>query len=206
MIGFLKGLGVTLTTFFRTPVTVQYPGKPAPGGEPSHARGGEHLPMDERYLGFPALLWDDAVDEPSCTGCLVCMRYCPTDCIQVNMKDNPLFAEGKSGRRKIVDDFQIRMERCILCGICVEVCNFEAIAMTDYHEEAGISRGGLIATKDDLFRMGRDYQRRAGIKVTPVLPKPKAPASRAPGSEAPASEAPAAEAPAAEAPASEELE
>ena len=84
--------------------------------------------------------------------------------------------QEKSSRRKIVDDFQIRMERCILCGICVEVCNFEAIAMTDYHEEADISRGGLIATKEDLFRMGRDYQKRADIKVTPGIPKKKEPA------------------------------
>ena len=111
------------------------------------------------------MLWDDKVDEPACTGCLVCMRYCPTECITVNMMDNPLYKEGKSSRRKIVDNFEIRMERCILCAICVEVCNFEAIAMTDYHEEADISRGGLIATKEDLFRMGRDYQRRAGIVV-----------------------------------------
>ncbi len=151
MIGLFRGLAITLRTMRRKPVTVQYPG--------------EHLTMSPRYLGFPALLWDDGVDEPACTGCLVCARYCPTECISVSMKDNPLHKEGKSPRRKIVDDFQIRMERCILCGICVEVCNFAAIAMTDYHEEADISRGGLIATKDDLFRMGRDYQKRAGIVV-----------------------------------------
>ncbi len=150
MIGFLKGLAVTMRTAFRRPVTVQYPK--------------EHLPLSPRYLGFPALIWNDEVDEPACTGCQVCMRYCPTDCIDVGMRDNPKFAAGESKHRKIVDDFQIRMERCILCGICVEVCTaFDAIVMTDYHEEADISRGGLIATKDDLFRMGRDYQRRTGI-------------------------------------------
>lgn len=151
MKGFLNGLAVTLKTAFRKPVTVQYPDA--------------HLPLSARYLGFPALLWDEQVDEPACTGCQVCMRYCPTECMTVSMKDNPLFKEGKSKRRKIVDDFQIRMERCILCGICVEVCNFEAIAMTDYHEQADLSRGGLIATKDILFKMGRDYQKRAGIVV-----------------------------------------
>ena len=174
MIGFLRSMATTLRSMLRKPVTVEYPGKPLPGRQPSPARGGKHLPMSDRYLGFPALLWDNVVNEPSCTGCLVCMRYCPTECIKVTMKDNPLFAEGKSSRRKIVDDFQIRMERCILCNICVEVCNFEAIAMTDYHEEADITRGGLIATKDDLFRMGRDYQQRAGIEVTPGIPKKKA--------------------------------
>ena len=151
MIGMLTGLAVTLRTAFRKPVTVQYPK--------------EHLPLAPRYMGFPVLLWDDKVDEPACTGCQVCMRYCPTECMTVTMKDNPAFKEGTSKRRKIVDNFEIRMERCILCGICVEVCNFEAIAMSDYHEEGSISRGGLIASKADLFRMGRDYQKRKGIVV-----------------------------------------
>lgn len=151
MIGFLKGLLVTLKTTFRKPVTVQYPD--------------EHLPMSRRYLGFPALLWDEKVAEPACVGCKVCERYCPTEVIKVGMKDNPLHKEGKSQRKKIVDDFQIRMERCILCGICVEVCNFDAITMTDYHEQADFTRGGLVATKEDLLRMGRDYQNRAGIVI-----------------------------------------
>jgi len=151
MIGLLKGLGVTLKAAFRKPVTVQYPK--------------EHLPLSPRYMGFPVLLWDDRVDEPACTGCQVCMRYCPTECITVTMKDNPKFKEGTSKRRKIVDAFQIKYERCILCAICVEVCNFEAILMSDYHEQADVSREGLIASKGDLLRMGREYQSRKGIVV-----------------------------------------
>ena len=151
MKGTLKGMAVTLKTAFQRPVTVQYPK--------------EHLPLAPRYAGFPVLLWDDKVDEPACTGCQVCMRYCPTECITVTMKDNPLFKEGKSKRKKIVADFQIRMERCILCSICVEVCNFNAIRMSDLHEEADNSRGDLIMKKEELFREGRAYQKKAGIVV-----------------------------------------
>lgn len=152
MKGLLKGMMATLKTAFQKPVTVQYPG--------------ERLPLSPRDLGFPVLLWNDKVGEPQCTGCQVCMRYCPTDCISVTMKDNPLFKEGKSKHKKVVDDFQIRMERCILCGICVEVCStFVAIAMSDYHEEANLSRGGIIATKEDLLRMGKEFQDRKGLVV-----------------------------------------
>ena len=85
MIGFLKGLGVTLLTMARKPVTVQYPGSPTAGPQPSNARGGQHIPLSPRNLGFPALLWDDVVDEPACVGCKVCERYCPTDCMTVSM-------------------------------------------------------------------------------------------------------------------------
>ncbi|MBI3743478.1 MAG: NADH-quinone oxidoreductase subunit I [Chloroflexi bacterium] len=151
MIGFVRGMWVTMGTMFRKPVTVQYPQ--------------EHITMSPRNLGFPVLLWDDNVNEPACTGCQVCMRYCPTDCITVEMKDNPLHTVGKSPRRKIVEDFQIREERCILCGICVEVCNFDAILMSDFHEEADLSRGGMIMTKERLLEMGRDLQKRKGIVV-----------------------------------------
>ena len=49
MIGFLKGLGVTLLTMARKPVTVQYPGRPADGDGPSNARGGEHIPLSPRW-------------------------------------------------------------------------------------------------------------------------------------------------------------
>lgn len=160
MIGMFRSLGTTIMMVFKRPVTVEYPK--------------EHLPLSSRYLGFPALIWNDKVDEPACTGCQVCMRYCPTDCIDVTMQDNPKFPAGESKHRKIVDDFQIRMERCILCGICVEVCTaFEAIVMTDYHEEADISRGNLIASKEDLFRMGRDFQQRNGIVNEMSVPEAK---------------------------------
>ena len=151
MLGTLKGMAVTIKTAFQKPVTVQYPK--------------EHLPLAPRYAGFPLLMWDDKVDEPACTGCQVCMRYCPTECMTVTMMDNPKAKEGKSKRKKIVMDFQIRMERCILCGICVEVCNFNAIRMSDLHEEAKGGRKNLIMTKEDLFREGRLYQQKMDIIV-----------------------------------------
>ena len=151
MIGTLKGLAVTIKTAFKKPVTVQYPE--------------EHMPLAPRYAGFPLLLWDDKTEEPACTGCQVCMRYCPTDCITVTMKDNPKFKDGTSKRKKIVENFTLRMERCILCSICVEVCNFEAITMSDLHEEANMSRGPLIMTTDYMLKAGREYQEKKGIVV-----------------------------------------
>ncbi len=157
MKGLLTGLLTTLKTTLRGPVTVQYPD--------------QHIPLSPRYMGFPALIWDKKIDEPACTGCLVCARYCPTECITVSMKDNPRLKEGTSPRKKIVNDFQIDMARCILCGICVEVCNFDAIVMTDSHEESTQSRRNLIYDMDRLFKVGREYQDRKGIEVRATAEK-----------------------------------
>ena len=78
------------------------------------------------------------------------------------MKDNPLHAEGKSRRRKIVDEFEINLGRCILCGICVDVCNFDAIEMSHEHELSKYERNGNRVDLQDLVEIGKSYQMEAG--------------------------------------------
>ena len=150
MIGFLEGLVVTLKSALRKPVTAQYP-------DP-----GKRLDIDNRFMGFPALLWDGGVGEPYCTGCMVCIRACPTLCMSAEMKDNPLHAEEKSRRRKIIDTFEINLGRCILCGICVDVCNFDAIEMSHEHELSKYERNGNRFDLDQLLDLGKVYQAETG--------------------------------------------
>ena len=143
MIAGLKGLATTLRWLGRKPVTAHYPK--------------QHLPVQERYMGFPALLWDKTADEPFCTGCMVCVRECPTQCMTAVMHDNPNFTEGTSHRRKIIETFEINLNRCILCGICVDVCAFDAIEMSHEHELASYARTGARADLDLLLGLGREY-------------------------------------------------
>ncbi|MBI4200324.1 MAG: NADH-quinone oxidoreductase subunit I [Chloroflexi bacterium] len=150
MLGNLKGLLVTMREFFRPRVTAQYPK--------------EHLPVAPRFMGFPVLTWDEKVEEPYCTGCMVCVRYCPTQCMSATMKDNPLLQEGKSKRRKIVDEFEINLGRCILCGICVDVCNFDAIVMSHEHELSVFVRNGNRVDLERLLEMGWEHQQKVGWK------------------------------------------
>ena len=98
------------------------------------------------------------MDEPFCTACMVCIRNCPTQCMSATMKDNPLQQEGKSHRRKIVDSFEINLNRCILCGICVNVCNFDAIVMSHEHELSTYERNGDRMDLPNLLEMGKQYQ------------------------------------------------
>lgn len=148
MLGSLKGMFLTLTSAFRRPVTDQYPNKPRQ--------------LEDRFMGFPALTWDHNVGEPFCTSCMVCIRQCPTQCMSATMIDNPLQKEGKSHRRKIVDTFEINLNRCILCGICVDVCAFDAIEMSHEHELASYERAGARADLGLLLDLGRKYQAEEG--------------------------------------------
>ena len=150
MIGFLEGLKVTLKTALRKPVTDQYPDP-----EQRHQ-------VAPRYMGFPALLWDYDVPEPYCTGCMVCIRACPTQCMSAEMMDNPKHADATSRRRKIVDTFEINLGRCILCGICVDVCNFDAIEMSHEHELSKYQRNGNRVDLMELLDMGKRFQSETG--------------------------------------------
>ncbi len=117
-------------------------------------------------MGFPALLTDDTAGEPFCTGCMVCVRECPTQCMSAQMHDNPKFAEGTSHRRKIIENFEINLNRCILCAICVDVCAFDAIEMSYEHELASYSRTGARADLPTLLSQGRRYMETSGWTPT----------------------------------------
>ena len=156
MINSLKGLWLTLASTVKglhQPVTRQYP---ATGN--FWKRTEAPTPVQPRFMGFPALTWDGQVDEPFCTGCMVCIRNCPTLCMSATMKDNPLKEEGRSHRRKIVDSFEINLNRCILCGICVEVCNFDAIVMSHEHEMSTYQRNGDRVDLPALLEIGQKFQ------------------------------------------------
>lgn len=154
MIGILKGLATTFSTFTRKTVTIQYP-------EVKH-------PLPQRQRSFPVLTWDFDHDEPFCTGCNVCVRNCPVDCMTAVMMDNPKYKQGTSNRRKIVEKFWIDYARCMRCNICVEVCPFEAIVMDNTwggHEHAAYDRRDLHMDIEDLL-----YPSKSGRLVDPFRP------------------------------------
>ena len=53
------------------------------------------------------------IQAPTCTGCTVCSRNCPVEAIS-----------GERRQAHIID-----IDKCIRCGICVQVCNFNAISV-----------------------------------------------------------------------------
>jgi NADH-quinone oxidoreductase subunit I len=167
MLGVLRSIKTTVSAALRKPVTVQYP------------KAKKVLP--HRARGLPVLLWDFEADEPFCTGCQVCARYCPVDCMTVTMKNNRRYEEGKSKRKKIVDRFYIDYARCMRCDICVEVCNFSAIVMNNTWEGVELSRydrKGLIRNLDDLVHQSQSgelkdpFREPMGLAHSGWMPKP----------------------------------
>lgn len=179
MLNSLRGLLLSLSVSRRKPVTAQYPK--------------EHLPIQPNYMGFPVLTWDNKIGEPYCTGCMVCVRMCPTSCMSAQMKDNPLSKEGKSHRKKIIETFEINYGRCILCGICEEVCAFDAITMSHEHEIGSMARNGRRVGLDRLLEYGKAYQAETGWRPPTEIEKEQqaalkaAEAAKAPPIAAPAS-------------------
>ena len=108
-LGLLKGLAVTLKHALRPSITQQYP---------------EEKPdLPPRTRGVIAL------KEANCTVCYKCSRECPDWCIYIDAhKETHEPASGGKGRSmKVLDRFAIDYALCMYCGICVEVCPFDAL-------------------------------------------------------------------------------
>jgi NADH-quinone oxidoreductase subunit I len=107
--GLLKGLGVTMNTMLHRSVTQQYP----------HVK--PDLPARTRGV--------IALKQENCTVCYQCSRECPDWCIYIDAhkEAHDPASGGKARSAKILDRFAIDYALCMYCGICVEVCPFDAL-------------------------------------------------------------------------------
>ena len=135
--GIAKGLGITFKTMINTwtkgAVTVQYP----------H----EKEDLAPRTRGVIAL------KEENCTVCMLCARECPDWCIYIEghkEKRPPRREGGKPRTVNALDRFDIDYALCMYCGICVEVCPFDALFWTPEYEYSESSIADLLHDKDRL--------------------------------------------------------
>ncbi len=131
--GLLKGLGVTLKTMLRPAVTQQYP----------HTKPDLH----PRTRGVIALM------EENCTVCMLCSRECPDWCIYIesHKETTPPAKEGGRARtRNVLDRFAIDFALCMYCGICIEVCPFDALFWSPEFEYSTYRIAELTHEQDRL--------------------------------------------------------
>lgn len=131
--GLLKGLATTARTLAAPSHTAEYPDAPP------------HLPPRSR--GVIALL------EENCTSCMLCARECPDWCIYIDSHKETIPATTPGGRerqRNVLDRFAIDFSLCMYCGICVEVCPFDALFWSPEFEYSELDIRDLLHEKDRL--------------------------------------------------------
>ncbi len=153
----LVGLKTTISTFFRKPVTVQYPR--------------ERLQIAERFRGFPKLNTNQD-KSLRCVACILCQTVCPSEAIKIVIGYVDYGAEYELTERQkmnhsldklekgIYNDgrrhpfsFEIDMLRCICCGYCEEICPEEAISMSDKYELAVYTRDEAVYGIEKLIKL-----------------------------------------------------
>ena len=130
--GLLQGLAVTLKTMLRPAITQQYP----------HVK--PDLPARTRGV--------IALKEANCTVCYKCARECPDWCIYIDAhKESHEPASGGRARSvKVLDRFAIDYALCMYCGICVEVCPFDALFWSPEYEYSEPRIADLLHDKEKL--------------------------------------------------------
>jgi NADH-quinone oxidoreductase subunit I len=131
--GVIGGLGITFRTMLKPAVTVQYP----------HER--EDPPTRARGV--------IALKEENCTVCMLCARSCPDWCIYIEghkEKRPPRRAGGKPRSVNVLDRFDIDYALCMYCGICVEVCPFDALFWSPEFEYSEPRIADLLHDKEQL--------------------------------------------------------
>ncbi|MFF7274695.1 4Fe-4S binding protein [Streptomyces griseorubiginosus] len=131
--GLAKGLAVTLRTMTKKTVTEQYPDT-----QPD---------LPPRTRGVIGLF------EENCTVCMLCARECPDWCIYIDSHKETVPAAAPGGRersRNVLDRFAIDFSLCMYCGICIEVCPFDALFWSPEFEYAETDIRDLTHERDRL--------------------------------------------------------
>ncbi len=148
--GLFTGLGVTLRTAMRT----MFPKRGAKTLIPAPSIGA-HTVQYPREVDVPAPRARGviALHTENCTACMLCARECPDWCIYIEGHKTlapPRREGGKPRSVNELDRFDIDYSLCMFCGICVEVCPFEALFWSPEFEYSELKIADLIHDKDRL--------------------------------------------------------
>ena len=84
---------------------------------------------------------------------MLCARECPDWCIYIDSHKETLPATTEGGRerqRNVLDRFAIDFSLCMYCGICIEVCPFDALHWSPEFEYAETDIRDLLHEKERL--------------------------------------------------------
>ena len=147
--GLIKGLGVTGGTMLRTIFPDGWK-KPIP----NPVKGAETVQYPHEKESPPVRARGViALHEDNCTACMLCSRSCPDWCIYIEGHKQlapPRRAGGKPRQVNHLDRFDIDYALCMYCGICVEVCPFDALFWSSEYEYSEPKIADLLHDKEKL--------------------------------------------------------
>jgi NADH-quinone oxidoreductase subunit I len=121
-LGIVNGLAITMRNMLRGSMTVQYPEQRL------------EIPERARWTVMHRFNEDGT---PKCTACLICVKECPDHVLRIDVST-------KEEGGKHIDAYVYELGACMMCGLCVEACPYDAIEMSHEYELATRSRDDLV--------------------------------------------------------------
>ena len=146
--GVIKGMGIT----FKTAMETMFPDGPLKPPAPSKGAATVQYPH-EKEEPAPRARGVNALKEENCTACMLCARECPDWCIYIEAHKTlapPRREGGKPRSVNALDRFDFDYALCMYCGICVEVCPFEALFWSPEYEYSEPRIADLLHDKTKL--------------------------------------------------------
>jgi formate hydrogenlyase subunit 6/NADH:ubiquinone oxidoreductase subunit I len=125
---------------------------------PVPASGDADVPHERNDLA-PRTRGVIALMDENCTVCMLCARECPDWCIYIDSHKEtvpPAKEGGRARTRNVLDRFAIDFSLCMYCGICVEVCPFDALWWSPEFEYAEYDDDGKLLHEMDKLREWAD--------------------------------------------------
>ncbi len=119
-----------------------------------------------------------ALHPASCTSCMLCVRECPDWCISIEAHNepDPDATQYSNARRpttkNVLDKFTINFGDCMWCGICVEVCPFDALFWSETPIENAKSTEDLILDQNKLVEFLPGAKRLDGSTAPQLIDPP----------------------------------
>ena len=154
--GLIKGLGVTFKTLAHTMKPTRSAAAPTPCSTRTRRK---------RRRSAPAA--SSRCARTTARSCMLCARSCPDWCIYIEGHKElapPRRAGGKPRKVNKLDRFDIDYALCMYCGICVEVCPFDALFWSPEYEYSEPRIADLLHDKDQARRVDGDRARGAGAR------------------------------------------
>ncbi|CAI8043986.1 NADH dehydrogenase [ubiquinone] iron-sulfur protein 8, mitochondrial [Geodia barretti] len=139
----IRGLAVTLSAFFREPVTLMYPF--------------EKGPLSPRFRGEHVLRRYPNGEE-RCIACKLCEAVCPAQAITIE-------AETRADGSRRTTRYDIDMTKCIYCGFCQEACPVDAIVEGPNFEFSTETHEELLYNKEKLLSNGDKWEKEIATNI-----------------------------------------